>query len=102
MMSTTADDQTITGSEFISFTSNASIQLNNANLYIPSTWIVAIYVTTGVVAGFGNITVLMTFATKRKLLKKNFNVLILNLALVDLAVGIFDLPFQVRNLYPRT
>ena len=101
MMSSAAacDNSTTTGREFNTFTSDTPNKDDNGLNYIPSHWLSATFVVTAIVAAFGNISVLMTFATKRKLLKKNFNVLILNLALVDLIVGVFDLPLQVRYLH---
>lgn len=50
------------------------------------------YSVTSALAGFGNLVILLTFASYRKLLDKNFNVLILNLAVADFAVGAFDMP----------
>jgi len=47
-------------------------------------------------AGFDYFVVLVALVSKPKLLKKHFNVLILNLAIVDMAVAIFDLPLQVN------
>jgi len=61
-------------------------------VYISSHWLTAIYGFISVSAGLGNITVLITFMMKRKLLEKNFNLLILNLSVADLFVGVFDLP----------
>jgi len=52
------------------------------------------YGITSFLAGFGNFTILAMFATNRKMLEKNFNLLILNLTFVDLAVGVLDIPWK--------
>jgi len=57
----------------------------------------ACYGVTSFLAGFGNLIILVIFATNRKMLDKNFNVLILNLTIADLAVGVLDLPWKASS-----
>jgi len=52
-------------------------------------------------AGVGNFTLLSVFAINRTMLDKNFNDLILNLTIADLAVRVLDLSWQVSlNIFP--
>jgi len=50
---------------------------------------------TAVLGFVGNALTLLAFVTERKLLRKNFNLLLINLTVADLFVSVFDLPFQV-------
>jgi len=69
---------------------------NNSETYIIDNDIVSVcYGMISLLAGVGNFTILILFATNRKMLDNNFNVLILNLTIADLAVGVLDLPWQV-------
>lgn len=70
---------------------------NSTTLYTSGLPLTIGYSVTSALAGGGNLAIVLTFATHRKLLKKNFNVLILNLAIADLAVGFLDLPWIVST-----
>ena len=61
-----------------------------------STYFAAVcFAITGVLGFVGNFVTLSAFVVERKLLRKNFNLLILNLTVADLFVAVLDIPFQV-------
>ena len=59
------------------------------------TLLTTLIVSASVLTTAGNFIILVAFATNRKLLKKSYNVLVLNLCIADYLVGTLDLPFQV-------
>lgn len=61
-----------------------------------STYVISCcYGITSVVGVVGNGVILLVFVVERKLLRNNFNLLILNLTLADLCIALLDLPFQL-------
>src|SRR6218665_223932 len=76
---------------------NATTTLVNAAKSMEvSTYIATVcFALIAVLAFIGNSVTLLAFVVERKLLRKNFNLLVLNLTLADMCLAVLDIPFQV-------
>jgi len=77
-------------SENVTFLVNDRMSIN-VSTYISS----ICFAIAGALGFVGNSVTLLAFIVERKLLRKNFNLLVLNLTLADMCVAVLDIPFQV-------
>ena len=82
-------------SEYTDYTEPSSLK---SVIDRPWTYIILIWIT-AVIAMIGNLLVILAFIFDRKLLKTNFNIYILNLAITDISVATMSMPFYAMDLY---
>ena len=89
---------------YFSFLSSAVANLNSSvvNSYFPvsaTVWITVAYVAIFVFGFFGNICIIY-IVVSREQMRTKFNFLIVNMAVGDLLVSLFVMPFEVRDNFP--
>ena len=89
---------------YFSFLSSDVANLNSSvvNSYFPvssTVWITVAYVVIFVFGFFGNICIIYIVAS-RKQMRTKFNLLVVNMAVGDLLVSLFVMPFEVSDNFP--
>ena len=89
---------------YFSFLSSAVANLNSSvvNSYFPvsaTVWITVAYVVIFIFGFFGNICIIY-IVVSRKQMRTKFNFLVVNMAVGDLLVSLFVMPFEVRDNFP--
>lgn len=89
----------VTDNSSIADVANSNSSVVNRYFPVSSTvWLTLAYVVIFVLSFFGNICIIY-IVVSRKRMRTNFNFLVLNMAVGDLLVSLFLMPFQVKFLY---